>query len=106
MRNEIVKLVKLSPERDSDGYVISQTVVSSKEVFAKTKSVTRTEFYSAMHAGISAEIAFVVNDSEYDGENAVEYNGKMYHVIRTYSANTLDIELMCSDKAVKQNGGI
>ncbi len=101
MKNELITLVKLVPERDKDGYVISNAESTSDEVYAEVKSVSRTEFYSAMHAGVSAEIAFVVNRDEYTAQNAVDYDGKRYYVVRTYATSISDIELICSDKAVK-----
>lgn len=106
MKNEVVNLIKVSYERDEDGYVVSKKEISSENVFAEVKSVTRTEFYNAMHAGISAEIAFVINNDEYNDENVVEYDGKSYYVVRTYCTSISDIELICSNKAVKTNGNI
>lgn len=101
MKNELITLKKLTSERDEDGYVTSYDEDSSNEIFAEVKSVTRTEFYNAMRAGVAAEIAFVVNIDEYEAQNVVDYNGKRYYVVRTYATSISDIELICSDKAVK-----
>ncbi len=70
------------------------------EVWARKKSVVRSEFYTAGANGIELSIAFEVNADEYDGQKAVLYDGKQYNVVRTYQIGQGLVELNCSDKAV------
>jgi SPP1 family predicted phage head-tail adaptor len=86
-------LIKQSYTEDELGNQISVEVKSS--VFCDVKSVGRTEFYSAATTGLKPEIIFVIHTYEYDGETVVEFEGKKYSVIRTYSASTERMELTC-----------
>lgn len=101
MKNDVIKLLSEFENKDIDGY-ISKSETTEKLVYAECKSVTRTEFYSAMQAGVTAVVVFVINSLEYEGELKVEYKGKKYSVIRTYQANADDIELVCGDEDVKK----
>lgn len=55
-----------------------------KSVLADKQSVTAREFYSGESIGMKPEIMFVVNTSEYEGEEAVKYGGVIYYLIRKY----------------------
>lgn len=101
MRNDIIKLLSESDKKDSDGYS-NKVTATARTVFAEAKSVTRSEFYSAMQSGVTAVIVFDINALDYDGETKVEYNGKKYSVIRTYQIKADDIELVCGDEDVKK----
>lgn len=65
------------------------------EVFCNVKSITRAEFYNAATTDLKPSITFVVHLFEYNNEEKVEYEGVQYRVIRTYIANTEEIELIC-----------
>ena len=106
MKNELVTLLKTKDTLDADGYKVGTEVVEQNEVFAEEKSITREEYFKAMQSGVSAVIAFSVNRDEYDGEDAVDYNGERYYIYRSYSANVYDIELMCSKERVQANGRV
>lgn len=99
MKNDIILLRKVTQAKDSDGYDSAKSA-ESRTVFAERKSVTRTEFYEAMRAGITAAAVFCINADEYDGETEVQSNDKVYTVVRTYKTSENDIELTCADKKV------
>lgn len=70
-------------------------VESCKTVLCSVKSVGRTEFYSAAVAGLRPELVFVIHGYEYNGEQAVEFDGVRYRVIRTYQVDFEEMELVC-----------
>ena len=70
--------------------------VTETAVWADVQSVKRQEFYSALTAGVSADIVFVVNVVDYDGQTEIEYGGKVYKVQRSYQTDIDHIELTCT----------
>jgi len=89
---------------DKDGFpIITEEKI---EIFVNEKSVTRTEFYSAMQSGIKPSVVFEVHTEDFElsrrtiGSKPVyaekiEYKGFVYDVIRTYSKDNFIIELTC-----------
>lgn len=71
---------------------------AEKEVWADKQSVRRTEFYAADKVGRKVDAVFIVNAVDYDGETEIEWNGKIYDVVREYQPpNNIDkIELTCA----------
>lgn len=73
-------------------------IETERTVIAESKSITRTEFYSAMER-FTPEVVFVVRGYEYEGETVVEdEQGKRYDVIRTYQVDFENMELTCQSK--------
>ena len=75
-----------------------------RKVLAKIESIKHNEFYNAQLAGLKPEIKFIIHEIEYFGEKKIEYNGKMYNIIRTYVDDKKDsrireIELICNEVA-------
>lgn len=93
-----IKLRAITASKDADGY-ITQTVAETA-AFANIKSATRAEFYSANANDIDITIVFEVHVEDYSSQKEVEYNSKIYEVVRTYQKGLGIIELNCSDKAV------
>ena len=60
---------------------------TSRQVFAKVNSVTRSEFFSGGRDGLNPQYVFTVFAADYEGEKIVEYNGQRYAVYRTYKGN-------------------
>lgn len=91
--NEIIYLIKQTRSTDEYGDpVISQ---SSRQVFCRVDSVGMKEFYQAASTGLKPELKFVLADYlEYQGEQLVEYDGAVYHVLRAYRKG-LELELTC-----------
>lgn len=81
MLDEIV-LRKVTRTQSASGYPVE--TVAETAVYADVMSVKRSEFYSAGATGVRADIAFVINADEYDGQTEVEYGGSVYNVVRTY----------------------
>ena len=63
------------------------------EVFAIIDSVTQNEFYQAGLQGFKPEYRFLIWQTEYDGEETLEYDDKVYTVYRTYLRDDGRIEL-------------
>lgn len=93
MFNDEVTLVSISYIIDED---MNQTEVETKEVvLCEEKSVGRTEFYQAGASGLNASIIIKMKKYEYEGQTEIEFKGKRYNVIRTYSKDFEHIELTC-----------
>ena len=64
-------------------------------VWAARKSVNRAEYYQAAQAGKRTDAVFRMHSAEYGGEQQLVCGGKTFDVIRTYGAETEEIELTC-----------
>ena len=69
----VIKLISQTLTTDELGYPIASETFY--ETFAKVRSVTQTEFFSAGKNGITPDFSFVVNDAEYHGQRLLEYEG-------------------------------
>jgi len=69
---------------------------SYKQKFANKKSVKRVEFYQALATGLKPEVIFEVKAIDYNDETKLLHESKEYNIIRTYSVNGEDIELVCN----------
>lgn len=67
-----------------DTYGNETVTRTSREVFVYTRGVYNAEFYNAAQAGLHPSITLILaNRADYEGETLVEFEGKMYDVIRT-----------------------
>lgn len=67
-------------------------------VYVKPKSIYANEFYQAATAGLKPSIKLVMkNCIDYQGEELLEYNEKLYSVIRTFQEKD-GLELICQEK--------
>lgn len=73
------------------------------QVCASVQSVKCSEFYFAAGASMRPEIVFVVWKREYADQEAVEYDGKEYKIIRTHQPNKEDFELVCSGPGLRKS---
>lgn len=64
-------------------------------VFCAVKSIRQSEFYAAATHDLQPEIMFVIRQFEYDGQTAIDFNGKRYEVMRTYAKGHEALELIC-----------
>lgn len=95
---EIIYLEELTAGEDEIGNNIS-SLTSSNKCYAKVQSVRTNEFYSAVEAGLTLSIEFVIKKLNYNGEHYVKWNNERYYVIRTIDPkNKFDIVLVCSKK--------
>jgi len=88
-----ISLVQATQTTDQDGFP-TLSITGRKPIFAKKGSIKSNEFYAASQSGFSLEIMFEVFTLEYDAQIYVEYNSKIYKVIRTYEKGKFT-ELIC-----------
>jgi head-tail adaptor len=66
-----------------------------RKVFADVKSVNRYEFYKAQSVGILPSAVFSVFKYDYKNENVIEFNDKIWTVIRAFETKNEQVELTC-----------
>jgi SPP1 family predicted phage head-tail adaptor len=89
------ELTLISEKIEYDNLGIPKKTEDKTTVLCSIKSVGRNEFYSAATNGIRPEIVFIIHDYEYNGQTKVEFEGKKYRMIRTYSTDFEEVELVC-----------
>ena len=95
-RSDILTLVKENlSQNDIGAWIKTET---TREVFCKTESVTRDEFFGAGRAGLNPQFRFIVFAGDYGDEKTVIYKGKRYGIYRTYFAKTDLVELYAERK--------
>src|SRR5690625_5381577 len=85
MMNDEITLIKTTQTTNDMGDVID--IQERTTVLCEVESITRNEFYHAAKIDMQPEIMFVINRYDYSGESEVEYEGKLYDVIRSYKPN-------------------
>lgn len=91
--HELILVGVTTYTKDDVGNQIPTAV--EKTILCCKKSIGRNEFYSAAVAGLKPEITFLVHGYEYSGEDEVKFEGSKYKVIRTYSTDFEELELVC-----------
>ena len=64
-------------------------------VWAARKSVNRAEYYQAAQAGKQTDAIFRLHSAEYRGEQQLVCGSDVFDVVRSYGAETEEIELTC-----------
>lgn len=83
MYNQVIKL--RSYTETADDYGIPVRTVTDRPVFAGLKSIGQSEFYQAQADGLKPQLKFILSDYlDYQGEKEIEYDSKIYNVLRTY----------------------
>lgn len=84
MYEHIATLKKESGDiRRYDDYGNEEITYINRTVPVLPKAVYNSEFYNAAQAGLHPSITlFIANRADYQGETIVEYDGKLYDVIR------------------------
>lgn len=91
---DVIELVTVTTtENDMGDPVETET---PRQVFANKKSVRQAEFYQAAATGLKPELMFEVRSIDYAGETKLQYTGKQYGILRTFSKNDEILELICS----------
>ena len=91
VRADVISLVT---EVNSAHGVHEAITESVREVPAEVRSVTRSEYYTALNAGVQPEIVFkLALDADYQDEHFLRFHGKKYRVVRTYLTNDGGIEI-------------
>ena len=69
--------------RALDDYANEVITYTTREVFVYPRSVYRAEFYNAAQAGLHPAITLTMtNIADYEGEKLVEFEGKLYDLVR------------------------
>ena len=90
-RDDVIYLIKGS---ESAHGVHAQVEQTEREVFCRVRSVGRSEFYTALNAGLQPEYVFVVSVAEeYERERKLRYRDQILDVIRTYEPDDGSIEI-------------
>ena len=71
-----------------------------RTVMADKQSIRQSEFYQAAAAGLKPLLMFLVMSAEYQGETVLGYDGKRYHIARTYERPDERTELVCTGLVV------
>lgn len=101
MWRDVINLITETTTENDLGDIIP--IEEKRQVFANKKSIRQSEFYQAMASGLKPELMFEVRYMDYAEENKLEYNGKTYVIIRTYTKNDETIELVCEGVVNRAN---
>ena len=105
LNRDIIELVNESSTTTNDlgDPIISKTY---KQVFADKLAIQEREFYQSNAQGLRPEFKFKIRYIEFDNQTQVRYpitTGKIYDIIRKYSADDEFIELTCQGLVVNAN---
>ena len=93
MRADVIDLITEAASAHGVHQAVTET---ARTVYCTVQSVSRSEFYTAMNAGIQPEWVFVLALAEdYQGERVVRYKGQKLRVVRTYVNEEDGIEITC-----------
>ena len=91
VRADVIGLVTEIRSAHGVHETITETV---REVLAEIRSVTRSEYYNALNAGMHPEMVFkLALDADYQGEHFIRYKGNKWRVLRTYLTRDGGIEI-------------
>lgn len=98
-----IKLVITKTEKDKDGF--PNEIKKLIRVFAEEKSVTRTEAYESMKAGVNVKTVYEIRQEDWEYakkladrrgiEKIIGYDEKEYKIVRTYKVGKAKIEVVC-----------
>lgn len=93
----VITLISCEPQTQDAYGVWRDAAPVRREVFCRDLTgITRSEFFNAGRNGLNPEFSVQVFAADYEGEQVVEYGGKLYAVYRTYRRPDNDyIELYC-----------
>jgi SPP1 family predicted phage head-tail adaptor len=91
VRADVIGLVTETRSAHGVHEAITETV---REVLAEIRSVTRSEYYNALNAGIHPEMVFKLTlDADYHDERFLRFRGQKWRVVRTYLTRDGGIEI-------------
>lgn len=85
---------------------VEKRTYTDRQVFVKTRAVTRREFYDAQQAGLRPSLVLVLsNRADYAGEKVALFHGTEYTVLRTYWSDGGDeVELTLEERVANYGG--
>lgn len=95
-RSNVIYLVAYNQVQDSMG--IFHKVPEKTQVFCDVVSVSQAEWYEGSRNGLNPQLRFTVFRYDYNGQEAIEYNGKEYAIYRTYVGRNETIDLYTEEK--------
>ena len=83
-----------------DAYGNETVTRTKRQVYVMPRGVYNAEFYNAAQAGLHPSITFeLTNRADYQGEKLIEWDGKLYNIIRTdWNAQRDSIRLVCEER--------
>lgn len=95
-----VATLKGEPTVTYDEYGNEVITYQDTEVYVMPRGVYQAEFYNAAQAGLHPSITFVLtNREDYHGERLLEFEGRLYNIIRTdWTAQRDSISLICEER--------
>ena len=98
---EKIELITIEYTQDELGEWVETQIKDT--VFAIIGSVSASEFFQAGLQGFKPEYQMTVWQTEYSGQELVEYNGKTYSIYRSYRRDDGRIELYVTEKKGEEN---
>lgn len=95
-RSNVINLIAYNQEQDNLG--VWYKVPTKNKVFCDVVSVSQAEWYEGSRNGLNPQFRFTVFRYDYNGEQAIEYNGKEYSIYRTYVGRNETIDLYAEEK--------
>ena len=91
LRADVIQLIR----ENRTGHGVHEAVTEeARTVFCTVQSVTRSEYYTALNAGIMPEFVFKLTLAEdYQRERFLRYKGQKFRVVRTYVTQDDGIEI-------------
>ena len=95
-----IATLKGGPITTYDEYGNEVITYTDNPVYVMPRGVYNAEFYNAAQAGLHPSITFVLtNRADYNGERLLEFEGRLYNVIRTdWNAQRDSISLICEER--------
>lgn len=83
-----------------DEYGNESIVTDKKDVFVRPRGVYQSEYYNAAQLGMKPSITLeIANRADYQDEKVLEYQGRVYTVIRVdWTAQRDRISLVCEER--------
>ena len=93
MRADVIDLITETASAHGVHQAVTET---ARTVMCEVRSVSRSEYYNGLNAGVQPEYVFHLALAEdYQGERVVRYKGQKFRVIRTYMTDDDGIEITC-----------
>ena len=95
-----IATLKGEPITTYDEYGNEVITYTDNQVYVMPRGVFNSEFYNAAQAGLHPSVTFeIANKADYRGERLIEWDDKLYNVIRVdWSAQRDNISLICEER--------